>query len=675
MNIGKCHAQPRSKPHPKRLDIVAALQEPSETQLAAYQIQLDRQSQPGQILSVAIKTEIKTEIKQEIERTNTRHKYKGKPLWGKPNYIHPDGTPCKRSMREELELPDLPNLTDTDSVLTRGLRVETTNQEAEQGTTTPQKNTQNAITANSAIPTPGLHVETSGIITPKPTQKNITELNTPNIPEKDSSDGLQVETFNPNENHDIEQLENSSELDTQNRLQVEKDNADEAESGNENRLQVKPQDKHEPKNVHGNTNLEETNGDNGVNGLTVETEDNQPEQIDQLNEAAMGLIMLGQEEKDTLLDKYDNSELLPVDAARQTDFGLDPNAANTTLKITENETQTEDAGTNKSSEETTLDNPNYDSDDTILHELEKEISDVIGNKLTSEADTDEDISPTLQNGLTGETTDRDETNKITNQLANLTVMAHPKNSVKPKKDGLPLEMANTPVSPSKGKVIIQSYKLRWTVSSDVEKIDKTPPEPDNMENEVLHPMVPSGNATRPPPPNKYKIQKFQIDNVRYYSCMYCNKYFDSIHHLNMHHKKHHPLVSCDMCNKLYDTPNSLIRHSYKHLDGQFKCKTCDQSFHFKGELESHSMKHSKEWLYCKKCDKSFIRNSDLNTHIDTHGNKWKCSYPGCTKECPDKRYLNTHMKVHSAELKYQCRKCKKCFRFYEQRKRHEADHS
>ena len=84
MNIGKGCAQPRSKPRSKKIDKLAALREPSETRLAAYQIQLDRQSsQPGQILGVAIKSEIKMEIKQELEQTNTRHKYKGKPLWGK----------------------------------------------------------------------------------------------------------------------------------------------------------------------------------------------------------------------------------------------------------------------------------------------------------------------------------------------------------------------------------------------------------------------------------------------------------------------------------------------------------------------------------------------------------------------------------------------------------------
>ena len=113
----------------KKIDIVAALQEPSETHLAAHQIQEDRRNyKPRQVLRVAIKTEIKTEIKQELEKINTRHKYKGKPLWGKPNYIHPDRTLYKHSLREESQPPDLPEVTEN---LPIGLQVETGLQQAQ----------------------------------------------------------------------------------------------------------------------------------------------------------------------------------------------------------------------------------------------------------------------------------------------------------------------------------------------------------------------------------------------------------------------------------------------------------------------------------------------------------------------------------------------------------------
>ena len=68
---------------------------------------------------------------------------------------------------------------------------------------------------------PELCGETAGIATPNPPQESDMELNTPNIPEKDFDDGLWVETPNPSDNHNIEQLKNSTEFDTQNRLHVE----------------------------------------------------------------------------------------------------------------------------------------------------------------------------------------------------------------------------------------------------------------------------------------------------------------------------------------------------------------------------------------------------------------------------------------------------------------------
>ena len=85
---------------------------------------------------MAIKTEIKTEIKQELEKINTRHKYKRKPLWGKPNYIHPDGIPCRCSLRQESQLPDLPEVNED---LPIGLQVETAHQQAlQEDASTPQ---------------------------------------------------------------------------------------------------------------------------------------------------------------------------------------------------------------------------------------------------------------------------------------------------------------------------------------------------------------------------------------------------------------------------------------------------------------------------------------------------------------------------------------------------------
>ena len=90
-------------------------------------------------------------------------------------------------------------------------------------------------------------------------------------------------------------------------------------------------------------------------------------------------------------------------------------------------------------------NFDYDSDDTVL--LEKEITDVISD------------GPILRDGLPVETASHDETQEITDQLADLTVKTHPRSSPSAKRDTLPVETTDMPVSPNKGKVVIHSYKL------------------------------------------------------------------------------------------------------------------------------------------------------------------------------------------------------------------------
>ena len=308
--------------------------------------------------------------------------------------------------------------------------------------------------------------------------------------------------------------------------------------------------------------------------LETETNDN-----DTVNDTALGLIMLHKHDNtgyDNLLEKYDNSSLLPVDAACQIDCGAD---------VTDNDN-----------------NVSHDSDDTIILQKEIEESNWENTKenqiqSTSNSHPENGLPVETNNNIKVSKSDNTDTAGLTTELSKLTVS--PSNTVNTTTSPHASQTINsdmTPVSPNKGTVVFRSYKLHHRATDTNDLVTSVPPDQttatNNTENEIQLAKMPSGNSTRPSPPNKYKIQKFEIDNVRYYSCMYCNKHFDSIHHLNNHHKRNHPPVSCDVCNKIYDTPNSLIRHSYTHLGGQFKCKKCPESFHFKSEQESHSMKHS-----------------------------------------------------------------------------------
>ena len=206
MNVGKCRAQPRKKLPPKKINIVAALRDPSETRLAAHRIQEDCCNyKPGQILGVVIKTEVKTEIKQEHEKINTRHKYKGMTLWGKPNYIHPDGTPCNRALREESQLPDLPDVsenlplglqvatgfqsehTDDANVTQWGLWSDTSNQPKSQDTPSNHQNNEKSMNCHTTVADEiGKMTETA----PNNIQGTDIDMNTSTNRNQDTDDGL-----------------------------------------------------------------------------------------------------------------------------------------------------------------------------------------------------------------------------------------------------------------------------------------------------------------------------------------------------------------------------------------------------------------------------------------------------------------------------------------------------
>ena len=131
LNIGKSTPQPKSKSkmRTKKIDIVAALREPSKTRLAAYQVQKERQhSNPGDVIGTIIKTEIKSEVKMELDRINTRHKYKNIKFPVNANYIHADGTPCRSTRKKANELPDLSTIEDMPQSTTEGLAAETLSQ-------------------------------------------------------------------------------------------------------------------------------------------------------------------------------------------------------------------------------------------------------------------------------------------------------------------------------------------------------------------------------------------------------------------------------------------------------------------------------------------------------------------------------------------------------------------
>ena len=159
--------------------------------------------------------------------------------------------------------------------------------------------------------------------------------------------------------------------------------------------------------------------DNEVNETKSDNEKDSEDST--VSEAALGLIMLQDNNPtdNSLLQKYDNSSLMPVDAACQTDYCTKPGS-----ELADNNN-----------------GMSYDSDDTVV--LQQEIEDTIGEttdshnaNISAPAETQHDTGLPVE--TTGNNTTLD-TSSLTKDLSNLTV---------------------TPVSPNKGTVVFKSYRLQ-----------------------------------------------------------------------------------------------------------------------------------------------------------------------------------------------------------------------
>ena len=295
-----------------------------------------------------------------------------------------------------------------------------------------------------------------------------------------------------------------------------------------------------------NTNSDESSTTKQLNNKPNESTSDNKKDLEGItvSEAALGLVMLQDNNPtvNSLLQKYDNSSLMPVGAACQTDYSKKYDS-----ELADNNNDT-----------------GNDSDDTVI--LQQEIEDTIGESTdnhNANISTPETPAKTRHDtGLLVETTENNATLDTSIGLPVETIS----NSDTLDMSSITKDLSKlsvTPVSPNRGKVVFKSYRLRRRATNNDKETsnrlkDMNTVSKPNSENDIQLANIPSGNSTRPPPPDKYKIRKFQIDKVRYYTCLYCNKHFESIHYLNIHHRRNHPPVSCDICNKLYDTPNSLI---------------------------------------------------------------------------------------------------------------------
>ncbi|PSN38696.1 hypothetical protein C0J52_17288 [Blattella germanica] len=223
-----------------------------------------------------------------------------------------------------------------------------------------------------------------------------------------------------------------------------------------------------------------------------------------------------------------------------------------------------------------------------------------------------------------------------------------------------------------------------------------------------------------------------VDETRPYVCQHCGVGFAREKALASHARVHagDSPFECNTCGEMFWDVGLLKEHSRtKHggrsrdeLDssgpytgddrfGEFHCETCGLGFHRQDLLKRHRRVHVKlepntnaSEHVCQVCGQSFPEQSDLLTHAETHARyqPHRCMLCGecfldgpavaahvrrrharnippnactlCGKTCKDRRSLQKHAWVHSAERSFSCHKCGKRFHSRARLKRHMVSH-
>ena len=120
----------------------------------------------------------------------------------------------------------------------------------------------------------------------------------------------------------------------------------------------------------------------------------------------------------------------------------------------------------------------------------------------------------------------------------------------------------------------------------------------------------------------------------------------------------------EKCGKISTSPIQHHDHVYLHKETQITCGRCYSSFPNISCLNVHHHLHKRQRLYycfSSNCKRSYKWPQDLLCHIKWHlPISHKCLE--CNYSMPEKRLFKQHVRVHTDELPYKCRKCNTSFK-------------
>ncbi|NXU62226.1 ZFX protein, partial [Horornis vulcanius] len=166
-----------------------------------------------------------------------------------------------------------------------------------------------------------------------------------------------------------------------------------------------------------------------------------------------------------------------------------------------------------------------------------------------------------------------------------------------------------------------------------------------------------------------------------HQCLHCDHKSSNSSDLKRHiisvHTKDYP-HKCDMCDKGFHRPSELKKHVAAHKGKKLhQCRHCDFKIADPFILSRHILSvHTKDLPFrCKRCRKGFRQQNELKKHMKTHSGRkvYQCEY--CEYSTTDASGFKRHViSIHTKDYPHRCEYCKKGFRRPSEKNQHIMRH-
>ncbi|XP_028923656.1 zinc finger protein 711 isoform X2 [Ornithorhynchus anatinus] len=190
---------------------------------------------------------------------------------------------------------------------------------------------------------------------------------------------------------------------------------------------------------------------------------------------------------------------------------------------------------------------------------------------------------------------------------------------------------------------------------------------------------PRPRASGPEPEPRRPAELFR--GPRAHRCPHCDHKSTNSSDLKRHvisvHTKDYP-HKCDTCDKGFHRPSELKKHSESHEGKRVhRCRHCDLKTSDPFLLSGHILSvHTKDLPFkCRRCKRGFRQPPELKKHMKTHGGRkvYQCQY--CDYSTADASGFKRHViSIHTKDYPHRCEYCRKGFRRPSEKNQHIMRH-